>query len=159
MAQSWPSHKASYVLGILRRELGYTTSARSRSGNQVWLIAAGRPTIRWAYNNKQVITPVELRWIFVEDVGLDEAEALTLVVPRQPGHYQPRRPPDFLDTLEVVPKRTPKRWRGPDGTLYEYDQRHGHVEGFNKRGKHIGVFDVDTGERIGTAERGRSIDV
>ncbi len=123
------------------------------------LVAAGRSDIRWTYTNKQTIAPSDLRRILLDQAGLDEEEARALVAERQPGQYVPRTPPDFLDTLQPVPGRVPKRWQSRDGTLYEYDQRHGHVEGYNKRGKHIGVFDVVTGERIGEPVRGRKIDV
>ncbi|WP_101706345.1 colicin E3/pyocin S6 family cytotoxin [Corynebacterium fournieri] len=45
------------------------------------------------------------------------------------------------------------------GLLVEYDPLHGHVEGNNLRGRHIGVFDAVTAGRIGDAVRGRRIDV
>lgn len=76
------------------------------------------------------------------------------------GFYVPRKKPGFLDDQIRVPNRIPPRWRSADGDrLFEYDPRHGHIEGYNRRGKHVGVFDVETGARIGEAVRGRSIDV
>ncbi|MGV0432855.1 colicin E3/pyocin S6 family cytotoxin [uncultured Corynebacterium sp.] len=36
---------------------------------------------------------------------------------------------------------------------------HGHIEGYNLQGKHVGVFDVISGELIGPAVKGRRIDV
>lgn len=72
----------------------------------------------------------------------------------------PRQPPDFLSTQVRVALRGQSRWRSPDGDrLWEWDSLHGHVEGYNKRGRHIGVFDKETGERIGDAVPGRRIDV
>jgi hypothetical protein len=53
-----------------------------------------------------------------------------------------------------------KRWGSKDGKrIYEWDDLHGHVEGYNARGKHIGVFDAISGEMISEAIKGRHIDV
>lgn len=66
----------------------------------------------------------------------------------------------FLATQERLPRRVPPRWRSSDGDrLWEWDSLHGHIEGYNRRGRHIGVFDPRTGERIGEAVKGRRIDV
>lgn len=74
--------------------------------------------------------------------------------------YIPRKKPGFLDHQTRVPNRIPPRWRSHSGDrLYEYDQLHGNIEGYNRRGKHVGVFDVETGARIAEAVKGRTIDV
>jgi hypothetical protein len=71
-----------------------------------------------------------------------------------------RTHPDFLDTQIRVPWQGVTRWRNEDGDrLYEYDSRHGHVEAYNSRGRHVGVLDVKSGVRIGGAKAGRKIDV
>ena len=41
-----------------------------------------------------------------------------------------------------------KRWKDPEGNIYEWDSRHGRVEKYNKRGKHQGEFEPNTGEQI-----------
>lgn len=41
-----------------------------------------------------------------------------------------------------------KRWKDLEGNIYEWDSRHGRVEKYNKRGKHLGEFDPETGEQI-----------
>jgi hypothetical protein len=65
-----------------------------------------------------------------------------------------------VDQLERVSRAgQPPRWRDPDGNLYEYDGRHVELEVFNRRGSHIGVADVFTGEIIKPPRRGRKIDV
>ena len=68
---------------------------------------------------------------------------------------------DFLSRQERIGrKKGPARWRNGDGTrLYEWDALHGHVEIYNKRGRHVGVGDPMTGVQIGVAVRGRTIDV
>ncbi|MGU3497726.1 colicin E3/pyocin S6 family cytotoxin [Mycobacterium sp. C31M] len=76
------------------------------------------------------------------------------------GHYVPRNPPDFLSEQAELPWRGESRWRDTsDQRIYTYDRRHGHVEVYNKRGNHLGVLDVVTGEKIGDAVKGRKIDV
>lgn len=76
------------------------------------------------------------------------------------GQYVPRQPPDFLSLQEVVPWKGESRWRDASGQrVYTYDQKHGEVEAYNKRGRHIGVLSVETGEKIKPAVKGRKIDV
>lgn len=38
-----------------------------------------------------------------------------------------------------------KRWKDTSGNIYEWDYQHGRVEKFDKRGKHLGEFDPETG--------------
>jgi len=74
--------------------------------------------------------------------------------------HTPRPRPSYVDELEKVSRSGTGRWRDLDGNLYEYDGRHGgELEVFNKRGEHIGVADILTGEMIKPARRGRRIDV
>lgn len=47
---------------------------------------------------------------------------------------------------------TPARWKGRDGTIYEWDFQHGAVEKYNKRGKHLGEFDHETGTQNKAAD-------
>ncbi|WHU45171.1 colicin E3/pyocin S6 family cytotoxin [Gordonia sp. L191] len=165
MGDDWPSHKAVYIRNLLCDRLGYQ---KRRSAKGVFELSAdGMPDLVWSYPNKMRIAPRTLRQILLEEVGLSEDEARWLLArpDRTPsgkqigGQYIARSSPDFLDSLEVLPNRVPKQWRASDGRLFTYDQLHGNIEGYNRRGKHIGVFDVDTGERIGPAEPGRSINV
>lgn len=72
----------------------------------------------------------------------------------------PRQPPDFLSTQVKVSWNGQRRWRNQEGDrIWEWDSLHGHVEGYTRRGRHVGVFDAQTGERIGNAVPGRRIDV
>ncbi|WP_184986263.1 colicin E3/pyocin S6 family cytotoxin [Sphaerisporangium rubeum] len=51
------------------------------------------------------------------------------------------------------------RWQSLSGDeYYEWDSQHGHVEVYNKRGRHIGVLDCE-GVVIGKPVQGRRIDV
>ena len=72
----------------------------------------------------------------------------------------PRPGNGFLETQIRLTRKGRARWQNEDGSrLWEWDALHGHIEGYNKRGLHIGVFDAVTGERIGPAVKGRRIDV
>jgi len=74
--------------------------------------------------------------------------------------FVPMPPNCFLRNLHSPFVRGDKVFRSADGQrLYVWDGLHGHVEGFNSRGRHIGVFDAVSGELIGEAVKGRSIDV
>jgi Cytotoxic len=71
-----------------------------------------------------------------------------------------RDPPDFLSDMEVLRRRGTKRWRSPGGDrLYEWDFTHGHIEVYDKNGRHVGVADAMTGLMISKAVKGRRIDV
>jgi hypothetical protein len=68
----------------------------------------------------------------------------------------PKTLPGFPDAKPAKPK-TPiagngdklrKRWKSPDGTIYEWDYRHGTVEKYDSKGKHQGEFRPD-GTTIG----------
>ncbi len=52
-----------------------------------------------------------------------------------------------------------KRWRSDNGWLYEWDALHGEIEVYNKRGKHLGVMDYETGQLVKPPVKGRKIDV
>jgi hypothetical protein len=51
-----------------------------------------------------------------------------------------------------------KRWRDPDGKIYEWDYQHGRVEVYDRRGRHLGEFDPDTGERWKDANPSYSVE-
>jgi Cytotoxic len=67
----------------------------------------------------------------------------------------------FLHEQEYLGfKHGSRRWRSSDGDrLYTWDDLHEHVEGYNPRGAHIGVFDAVTGIKISDPVKGRKIDV
>jgi YD repeat-containing protein len=51
-----------------------------------------------------------------------------------------------------------RRWKDLDGKIYEWDYQHGRVELYDKRGRHLGEFDPQTGERTGGADAGRRVE-
>ncbi|WP_457095191.1 colicin E3/pyocin S6 family cytotoxin [Mycobacteroides abscessus] len=76
------------------------------------------------------------------------------------GQYIARTPPDFLSEQYELAWSGESRWRNSAGDrIYTYDRRHGHIEAYTKRGRHVGVLDVRTGEKVSDAKKGRKIDV
>ena len=70
-------------------------------------------------------------------------------------------PPDtipFQSWKIVKPKEGRKRWALEDGRILEWDRQHGEFEMYDKRGKHIGVYD-NTGMQIKPAVSGRKIEI
>ncbi|GLO58913.1 hypothetical protein PPUJ20066_49490 [Pseudomonas putida] len=41
-----------------------------------------------------------------------------------------------------------KRWKLPDGCICEWDSQHGEIEKYDRRGRHLGAFDPETGNPI-----------
>lgn len=73
----------------------------------------------------------------------------------------PRPSPCYLDHMEDcgAPDGR-KRWRNArHDRYYTWDDVHGHIEVFNKRGRHLGVLHAVTGDVVGDAVSGRRIDV
>uniref|UniRef100_UPI00035E90DD colicin E3/pyocin S6 family cytotoxin n=1 Tax=Pseudomonas psychrophila TaxID=122355 RepID=UPI00035E90DD len=50
------------------------------------------------------------------------------------------------------------RWNDPSGDFYEWDRQHGALEKYNKRGKHLGEFDPNTGEQTKPADKTRRVE-
>jgi hypothetical protein len=69
--------------------------------------------------------------------------------------------PSYLDCMEYQGfVHGAKRWRSLCGQrLYTWDSYHGEIEVFNKRGRHISVIDVTSGNMIKEAVKGRKVDV
>ncbi|CAA6806259.1 MAG: Putative hemolysin, containing Haemagluttinin repeat [uncultured Campylobacterales bacterium] len=51
-----------------------------------------------------------------------------------------------------------ERWKDKKGNIYEWDYQHGTLEKYNKRGKHLGEFDAQTGEQLKLANKTRSVE-
>ena len=71
--------------------------------------------------------------------------------------YKPKPDPCFIDQFEfykVIDGR--KVYRGRD-RYYSWDELHGEIEVFNKRGYHLGALDAVTGVQIKEAKRRRRL--
>lgn len=77
--------------------------------------------------------------------------------------------PDFLIAFPHAKSVKPKtplrgggglraRWKDKDGSLYEWDSQHGKLEKYNKRGKHLGEFDPESGAQTKPANATRRIE-
>lgn len=69
----------------------------------------------------------------------------------------PKATPDKAKTPVQGGGGLRKRWKDPKGTIYEWDSQHGAVEKYNKRGKHLGEFDPNTGEQTKPANPTRKV--
>jgi len=66
---------------------------------------------------------------------------------------------EFLKSLRRAKRKSQrKRWLGGKGQIYEEDTRHGELEKYNRRGKHEGSVDPESGEVIKGPVKGRSIE-
>jgi hypothetical protein len=77
----------------------------------------------------------------------------------------PRELPAFPDAKRVKPK-TPvqgggglrARWKGKDGTIYEWDSQHGAVEVYDRRGRPLGEYDPNTGQQTKPPDPARRVE-
>jgi hypothetical protein len=68
--------------------------------------------------------------------------------------------PSILDGLEPLGAfGGERRWRDGNGHIYTWDDLHGEVEVFNRRGRHLGALDPLSGNLIKDAVPGRKINV
>ena len=51
-----------------------------------------------------------------------------------------------------------QRWKDEDGTIFEWDYQHGHVEVYDWRGKHVGAFDAESGRQVSEAVTTRHVE-
>ncbi|WP_272429022.1 colicin E3/pyocin S6 family cytotoxin [Polyangium jinanense] len=75
--------------------------------------------------------------------------------------YIPPPKTAFISALVHLARRErAPRWANSDGSrIYVWDGLHGELEVYNKRGRHLGAVDPETGEFIKDAVKGRTIDV
>jgi hypothetical protein len=109
-------------------------------------------------NSKQVI-----------DVAKDvqkivKAEGKVLRKPVQGYHPNPKTLEAFPNAIKVKRKTTVqggsglrKRWKD-DSAIFEWDSRHGTVEKYTLKGKHLGEFDAKTGKLLKSADPTRRIE-
>lgn len=68
--------------------------------------------------------------------------------------------PCYLDRQIKVRRDGVQRWRNKDGSrLYEWDDVHGEIEVYNRRGAHLGTLNAVTGQHEKAPIKGRRIDV
>lgn len=117
------------------------------------------------YNRHRYYDPQTGRFVSKDPIGLAGGinvyqyapNPVEWVDPRGLSNYipAPKNLPGFPDAERAKPK-TPvqgggglrKRWRLPGGCICEWDSQHGEVEKYDKRGKHLGAFDPNTGDAL-----------
>ncbi len=103
--------------------------------------------------------------VFPADSGVPPLY-IVLSVPGHKYHPTPQGGlPAFPDATRVRSKTSVQgggglrpRWTDLSGFIYEWDRQHGTVEKYNKRGKHLGEFDPNTGEQNKAADKTRRVD-
>jgi hypothetical protein len=90
---------------------------------------------------------------------------IVLSMPQLNYHPKPASLPAFPDAKWATPKTPIKgggglrpRWKDRSGTIYEWDFQHGAVEKYNKRGKHLGEFNHETGTQNKPADPTRKVE-
>ncbi len=51
-----------------------------------------------------------------------------------------------------------QRWKDDDGTIFEWDHQHGHVEMYDKGGHHLGGFHTESGKQVSVAVGTRHVE-
>jgi hypothetical protein len=81
----------------------------------------------------------------------------------KPPFPPPRTLPGFPGATRA-PTKTPRpgggeraRWED-DEWIYEWDYQHGTVERYDRRGRHTGEFDHETGRQIGPRDPARRVE-
>ncbi|WP_282367409.1 colicin E3/pyocin S6 family cytotoxin [Pseudomonas sp. PS02290] len=82
------------------------------------------------------------------------------------GYHPPPKELAAFPDAKVAPRKTSikgggglrKRWKTQAGEIFEWDSQHGTVEKYNKRGKHLGEFDVETGTQTKSADSTREVE-
>jgi tetratricopeptide (TPR) repeat protein len=82
------------------------------------------------------------------------------------GKYKPApKMPKAFKNLQITRRKTPgpggglrKRWKDNKGNIFEWDSQHGRIEKYNKKGKHLGEFDADSGIMTKPADPTRKVE-
>ncbi len=118
-------------------------------------------------NHENPVLPVDYRdaiLVFPVDTGL---QPIYVALSLSEGNYHlpPILLPGFPEATETGRKtsvrgggKLRKRWKIAKGIILEWDYQHGMVEMYNKRGKHLGEFNPETGIKTKDADPKRSIE-
>ncbi|WP_433736777.1 colicin E3/pyocin S6 family cytotoxin [Pseudomonas putida] len=111
------------------------------------------------------IYPPEYKdFILVFPVGSGVRPVYVVVSISHKYHPKPGALPAFPSAKWAPPKTRMKggglrpRWKDESGTIYEWDFQHGALEKYNKRGKHLGEFDHNSGFQNKPADPTRRIE-
>ncbi len=73
--------------------------------------------------------------------------------------YIPKPKPCFLDGMEKYKVIAGRQTYRCGDRYFQWDELHGEIEFYDKRGRHLGVLDAQSGKLIKDAVRGRRINV
>lgn len=118
-------------------------------------------------NHENPVLPVDYRdaiLVFPVDTGLQPIY-VALSLSEGSYHHPPILLPGFPEATKTGRKtavrgggKLRKRWKTAKGLIFEWDYQHGMVEMYNKRGKHLGEFNPETGIQTKDADPKRSIE-
>lgn len=73
--------------------------------------------------------------------------------------YIPKPVHCFLDSMEKYKVIDGRQTYRTQDRYFQWDEFHGEIEVYDKRGRHLGALDAKSGDQIKEAERGRRISV
>lgn len=73
--------------------------------------------------------------------------------------YIPKPVHCFLDGMEKYKVIDGRQTYRTQDRYFQWDEFHGEIEVYDKRGRHLGALDAKSGDQIKEAERGRRISV
>ncbi len=113
------------------------------------------------------VYPPEYRdFILVFPVGSGVLPVYIVVsVPHHKYHSAPTGLTAFPDAVKAN-RKTPvkgggnlrKRWKTSKGIIFEWDSQHGMVEMYDRRGRHLGEYDPETGKQTKPADKTRNVE-
>ena len=90
---------------------------------------------------------------------------IVVSVPAHKYHPAPTDLTAFPDAVKANRKTTVKgggglrkRWKTSTGVIFEWDSQHATVEMYDKRGRHLGEFNPETGEQTKPADKTRKVE-
>jgi hypothetical protein len=152
-----PAVDASDILGIPKLEA-------APQAPHIWVYPPTKQADGIIVN--PVYPPDYKDFILVFPVGSRVKPVYVVVsAPHRDYHQKPDFLPAFPDARWATPKTSIKgggglrpRWKDRDGIIYEWDFRHGAVEKYTKRGKHLGEFNHETGTQTKPADPTRKVE-
>ena len=111
-----------------------------------------------------VYPPEYKDFILVFPVGSGVRPVYVVISTSHTYYPKPDELPAFPDAKWATPKTRMKGgglrpgWKDGSGTIYEWDFQHGAIEKYNKRGKHLGEFNHNSGTQTKPADPTRRVE-
>lgn len=98
---------------------------------------------------------------FIRATELQKPIVKRISAPNKDHRYNiaPKTLLGFKDSKLVDKKSERIRWQLSDKKILEWDSQHGEVEMYDRRGRHLGIYAPNTGEKLKNAVLTRRIEV